>query len=503
MAKSDVSEKGRIAMQTSTVSGGPRLRSRRVQLSHVPTFSATATGAVLPQTHETSPLARAATLWQEQGCSEGLLWHGLALDRANKWARDHSEALTEVEEDFLRACHEAESHARKEEHHASLLALLSGLMIIASLLAVRLCLQAMAEGREQRAALAGLESQLDEEREARDGAVGMAALEAEARRMSEIGRAEAQKGRRQAVQDARLSASRALAAEAQLAASDKPQLALLLAVESAYAALRGGDRAGGSEATRALYRALGHDNWQAIASGDAQPKLACPAWLSPHGRLFTASATGDASLWDAVTGRKLADISGSGGLVGQAAWSPDGSRIAVGYADGQAVILDVETGQMVGAIPDGWRAAHLAWNPVRPLIGVLTDLDMVGVWDAEAGSLDMVPGGDMRLKCVWWSADGDELSAVAGDGTAVVWAVVDGAPPQRLSEFASASNCFGSSETRTLSAASWDGGEHVYLTDLRSLAGLACTRVTRNLTADEWVRYLGPDVPYRTTCSGR
>ena len=50
---------------------------------------------------------------------------------------------------------------------------------------------------------------------------------------------------------------------------------------------------------------------------------------------------------------------------------------------------------------------------------------------------------------------------------------------------------------------SLDGGAHVFFARTESLAAYACTRVTRNLTADEWVRYLGPDVPYRTTCSGR
>ena len=36
----------------------------------------------------------------------------------------------------------------------------------------------------------------------------------------------------------------------------------------------------------------------------------------------------------------------------------------------------------------------------------------------------------------------------------------------------------------------------------QDLIAEACSRVTRNLTEDEWAKYVGPEIPYRKTCPG-
>jgi hypothetical protein len=37
----------------------------------------------------------------------------------------------------------------------------------------------------------------------------------------------------------------------------------------------------------------------------------------------------------------------------------------------------------------------------------------------------------------------------------------------------------------------------------QELVADACSRVTRNLDKGEWAKYVGPEIPYRKTCSGR
>jgi hypothetical protein len=38
--------------------------------------------------------------------------------------------------------------------------------------------------------------------------------------------------------------------------------------------------------------------------------------------------------------------------------------------------------------------------------------------------------------------------------------------------------------------------------DVEELAEMACQRVSRNLSQDEWQAYMGPDLPYHETCPG-
>lgn len=43
----------------------------------------------------------------------------------------------------------------------------------------------------------------------------------------------------------------------------------------------------------------------------------------------------------------------------------------------------------------------------------------------------------------------------------------------------------------------------VWLTETRDLADLVCTKVSRNLSQQEWRSYIGPNIPYETTCPNR
>jgi len=104
-------------------------------------------------------------------------------------------------------------------------------------------------------------------------------------------------------------------------------------------------------------------------------------------RVVTASSDRTAKVWDAATGKMLADLVGHTDIVWDAVFSPDGTQVASASSD------------------------HTA-----------------KVWDARSGKLQATMAGHERgLHDATFSADGARLATTAADGTARVWDTRSGA----------------------------------------------------------------------------
>jgi hypothetical protein len=53
---------------------------------------------------------------------------------------------------------------------------------------------------------------------------------------------------------------------------------------------------------------------------------------------------------------------------------------------------------------------------------------------------------------------------------------------------------------RTLASAAADGTIRLSIAESDALATMACAKIWRNLSQAEWDRFVGPDVPYQSTC---
>ena len=105
--------------------------------------------------------------------------------------------------------------------------------------------------------------------------------------------------------------------------------------------------------------------------------------VSPDGRLVLSAGIGRPSLTEAFTARELARLDASPAYAVAAAFSPDGSRIATGEADGT-----------------------------------------VRLWNAATGEEQLILRGHTALVVdVAFSADGSRLASVGLDGIARVWAL--------------------------------------------------------------------------------
>jgi len=150
---------------------------------------------------------------------------------------------------------------------------------------------------------------------------------------------------------------------------------------------------------------------------------------SPDGRFFATSsmhilanvAIGDASLWEAGSGR-LIPMESLGNWVAAMAFSPDSKMLATGGYDGSVRFWDAATGKLLGSpLPQGAIVQSLAFKPDGTILAVGLSVDQTGttgvrLWDV-ASRMPLgptIPGSKERLQ---FSPDGARL--LIGEGSSL------------------------------------------------------------------------------------
>jgi WD40 repeat protein len=281
------------------------------------------------------------------------------------------------------------------------------------------------------------------------------------------------------------------------------------------------------------------------------------AAVSRNGDLIASGdGNGAVFLWD-VTGHRAAGppLRGHGGqVVNRVAFSPDGTLLATGGRDRRLVLWDVGTRQALGTLFEDptWSITGAAFSPDgRVLVSGTVNGDIT-LWDvgrrqvlggpvsAGKNSSDhfafrgdgrlLVSQGNIVLN-VWDVADGRRLGTrktldpidperrqgqggglamnpegtlivTGGNNRLVLWDVASGQPLERV--------LWGWQGVNTRVAMSPDGhvvaashGEGVVLWDvgMASWQRRACQVANRDLTQQEWDKFVGPELPYRRTCT--
>jgi WD40 repeat protein len=230
-----------------------------------------------------------------------------------------------------------------------------------------------------------------------------------------------------------------------------------------------------------------------------------------------------------------------------AAFSPDGQLVAVGFADGRLAVLDVDSGErLVGPIDVDefpWSLSMLAWSPDGSRLhtggqdGTLRTFDTAS-WEvlaerpltpqfgltsahmSEDGTTFVVPsegGSVFVVDSMTGEPIGEPFTAagtqfrsavIARDGTTLATQSVDGhlrlwdiATRQPIGPPLAGHNYSQSLELVTDDVVVSGGPEPSIITwtlDPASWVTRACEVTGRNLTLDEWERHVGG--PYRRTC---
>jgi DNA-binding SARP family transcriptional activator/WD40 repeat protein/energy-coupling factor transporter ATP-binding protein EcfA2 len=216
-------------------------------------------------------------------------------------------------------------------------------------------------------------------------------------------------------------------------------------------------------------------------------------------------APGRLIVWRTDTGTAKAsplDLPGEGRSV---AFSPDGGKIAAGLDDGEIVVIDAASRRLERTLPaSGAPNVALAFAPD----GTLFSGSWAGTlqrWDAasgeEIGRATLVSSGPVGS--ISFGSDSDMVSTTGlADGRAKLWWM---SPVQQLGSSlpqppgAQAGNAAMTADGRTMIAIYDDGSGAVWSLDVDAWKRHACAVAGRNLTREEWSRFLTRH-RYRATC---
>ncbi|HNT76365.1 MAG TPA: hypothetical protein PKH77_15225 [Anaerolineae bacterium] len=230
------------------------------------------------------------------------------------------------------------------------------------------------------------------------------------------------------------------------------------------------------------------------------------AFSSDGQRVVTGGLDGIARVWEITTGQEIAQIAHKSS-VNAMAFSPNGQWIVSGSGDNTARVWGTTTGQKavelsltgeVNAVafsPDGRRIATGSWD------------GMIWIWDVSAAlNTGAAPGRTLAwmmheasVNAVAFSPDGQWVVSGSDDNTARVWETMTGHEIARLTHKGFVNAVAFSPDGRQTLSNSSDGTMQVSWWQPEDIIRLACERLPRNLTREEWQQYLG-DEPYRATC---
>ncbi|MFN3627796.1 MAG: TIR domain-containing protein, partial [Parvibaculum sp.] len=167
------------------------------------------------------------------------------------------------------------------------------------------------------------------------------------------------------------------------------------------------------------------ENGTVLRRFDTAPDLVNAA-ISPDGsRILTGGYLGEVGprLWDAETGRQIflfnREVVGSV-FAGVVAFSPDGSRVAIGWGDGVTQVWDATTGRELHRYSGAGWPLSIAFSPDGKLL--VTGGDVITVADAQSGRLLRSFSSSRGVWSVGFSPT-EPIFFSAGDDGLHVWEV--------------------------------------------------------------------------------
>jgi WD40 repeat protein len=213
--------------------------------------------------------------------------------------------------------------------------------------------------------------------------------------------------------------------------------------------------------------------------------------------LVSGHEDGSILFWNIESGQTIAKPIKLVSSVRAFAWSPDGSKLAVG-GQGEIALWDVAREQQLEPTLRGHYNSilALAFSPDAKLLASGGEDSDVILWNAETGQfVDLLREHTARVTGVAFSLDGKVLASCSNDKSIILWDVAAGTSIHLV---VNEDNVFNVRFLPTGELVS--GGADVIYWDIsmESLRSRAEEVAARNLTEDEWARFM-ENRPYRPT----
>lgn len=231
--------------------------------------------------------------------------------------------------------------------------------------------------------------------------------------------------------------------------------------------------------------------------------------FSPDGMYLASSGWENmVLLWDLKPSNPLTftTLHGHSTSVEALAFSPNGKLLASGSYDNTVRLWDLTQPDAKPRILNHKDAVlSVAFSPDNRLLASGSRDMAVQVWDLTQPTTEpyILDGHADEVTSVAFSPDGSVLASGSNDWTVWLWELTHSIASSRVltgHEHRVRSVAFSPKGTYFASG-SEDGTVRVWNIQIEYLSEQICEQVGRNLTENEWQKFIGTDIPYQCTCS--
>lgn len=181
-------------------------------------------------------------------------------------------------------------------------------------------------------------------------------------------------------------------------------------------------------------------------------------------------------------------------------YSPDGKYLAIANDDYTARLWEVDSGQEIVCMKHEDRVWKVLFSPDGKYLATISDDKTARLWKMNTGKeVACMKHENKGIRAVAFNPSGEYLATAGEDNTARIWRVGSGQEVARINHDDNVNAVTFSSNGKYLATASDDYVASIWNWQPTDIIEEACAQLRRNLTSEEWHKYIG-DERYCKTC---